>query len=267
MDLNLAVMQMKSGEDVKKNLEQILDLWSSLKNKENINGLCLPENSLYNKVKNSSAGLNINDPAIVRLQKLAVDNKIFINLGALPFKESHSITNATLMITPDGKVEPVYRKIHLFDLDMGSLIIRESDQFTAGSEPSIIELSNWKMAFSICYDVRFSELFLKYAKQGAEIIYVPSAFTRATGRAHWETLIRARAIECQCYVVAAGQTGVVEVEGQTRASYGHTMVVDPWGKVLIDMASDEPGIATVSLSKSLLTKIRKQMPIANHRRI
>lgn len=258
---------MKSGEDVTKNLDQILSLWNSLDDKEGINGLCLPENSLYNKVKNSCLGLDIKDPAIVRLQKLAVDNKIFINLGAIPLKESHGITNATLMITSDGKVEPVYRKIHLFDLDMGSLVIRESDQFTPGSEPSVIDLDNWKMAFSICYDVRFSELYLQYAKKGAEIIYIPSAFTKATGRAHWETLIRARAIECQCYVVAAGQTGVVEVEGETRASYGHTMVVDPWGKVLVDMASDEPGIATVSLSKSLLTKIRKQMPMASHRRI
>ncbi len=265
--LNLAVMQMKSGEDPEANLQSIIKLWDSLDNKSEVHGLCLPENSLYNKVKNSSPGLELECSQIKALQNLAQDNKIFINMGAIPLKEDRGITNATLMINKEGEVKPVYRKIHLFDLDMGSLIIRESDQFEAGNESNAIELNNWKMAFSICYDVRFSELFLTYAKLGAEIIYVPSAFTRATGRAHWETLIRARAIESQCYIVAPAQAGVVEVEGESRASYGHTMVVDPWGKVLVDMSADSPEIATLSLSKSLINKTRKQMPMADHRKL
>jgi len=265
--LKLAILQMKSGESPKQNLQQILNLWDSLADKQDVKGLCLPENSLYNKVKNSCQGLNLNDSEIKALQQLAKDNNMFINLGAIPLKEPQGITNATVLISNDGNIETVYRKIHLFDLDMGSLIIRESDQFVAGDSPNLTEFNNWKMAYSICYDVRFSELFLHYAKQGADIIFVPSAFTRATGRAHWHALLKVRAIENQCYIIAPAQTGVAEVDGVTRASYGHSIVVDPWGKVLMDMQTEVPEIATVYLSKKLILKTRTQMPMAKHRKL
>ncbi len=265
--LNLAIAQMRSDETPANNLQQILSLWASLGSKKKVNGLCLPENSLFNKVKTSSPGLSLNSPEIIELQRLARFENIFINLGALPFKGPEGVVNATLFIRSSGELNVVYKKIHLFDLNMGSVSIKESDSFIAGDKASTIMVNDWKMSFAICYDLRFTELFLQYAKQESELIFVPAAFTRLTGRAHWHVLLRARAIENQCYVVAPAQTGRVEVDGEVRASFGNSLVVDPWGKIILELTGDEPEIAVISMQKSKVQQTRLQMPIQSHRRL
>ena len=134
-----------------------------------------------------------------------------------------------------------------------------------GSKTKIIELDGWKIGLSICYDLRFAELFLAYRQAGVDLILIPSAFTVPTGRAHWEILLRARAIESQCYVAAAAQAG--DHEG-ARSTYGHSMIIGPWGQILSQRTTeDQPRILGVRLDRSEIEKVRQQIPMASHVRL
>ncbi|MEO0337565.1 MAG: nitrilase-related carbon-nitrogen hydrolase [Pseudomonadota bacterium] len=162
-----------------------------------------------------------------------------------------------------------YSKIHLFDVDVeGQKPIRESDDFVAGTAPKIIEIEGWRIGLSICYDIRFSELYLHYVKSGVDLIAIPAAFLPPTGEAHWEVLQRARAIEAQCFVVSSAQSGEHQSvrSGAKRVSYGHGLAVDPWGRVLLNMGT-EVGAEQMVLSRSLLSRVRGQIPMGSHRKL
>ncbi|KYO27158.1 nitrilase-like protein 1 [Alligator mississippiensis] len=172
--------------------------------------------------------------------------------------------NCHLLIGPDGSMAAAYRKIHLFDVELaGRVSLQESSYTHPGSDIAPpVSTSVGKVGLAICYDLRFPEISLALAREGAEILTFPSAFTETTGAAHWEVLLRARAIETQCYVVAAAQTGK---HNEHRSSYGHTMVVDPWGRV-IAQCQEGPGLCYAEIDLPYLHRLRQEMPLWAHRR-
>lgn len=173
--------------------------------------------------------------------------------------------NTTTLFGPDGRLLGAYRKIHLFDIDIpGRVTIRESASRAPGSRPLAIHTEIGCIGLAICYDLRFPELFRALTDQGAEIIVMPSAFTKPTGQAHWEPLIRARAIENQCFFLAPNQFGPTT---QGFEDYGNSLLVDPWGKVLGRGALDRAEVVTAHLDAELLDRVRRELPCLEHRRL
>jgi len=171
--------------------------------------------------------------------------------------------NTSLLFAPDGSLLASYRKIHLFDVDIaGQVSVRESDTRAAGTEPVLAQTDLGAIGLTICYDLRFPALYRALAEAGAEILSVPSAFTRTTGQAHWHILLRARAIETGCFVIAPAQTGD-HAEG--RKTYGHSLIVDPWGVVLAD-GGEEVGIITADIDLARVAEVRAMVPSLIHGR-
>lgn len=174
--------------------------------------------------------------------------------------------NTSVLFGPDGARLGVYRKIHLFDVQVGeALDFRESETVVAGDDVVVVETALANLGLSICYDVRFGELYRRLTARGAEVIAIPSAFTAITGAMHWQVLIRARAIEAQAWVVAPAQVGYHDDDG-LRESFGHAMIVDPWGRVVAEV-EDGPGIACAEIDLREVERARAAIPIARHRRI
>jgi predicted amidohydrolase len=173
--------------------------------------------------------------------------------------------NTTTLWGPDGSLLATYRKIHLFDVDLpGRVTIRESSLRSPGSEVVCVATGLGRIGLAVCYDLRFPELFRSLAGAGAEIVAMPSAFTRPTGLAHWETLVRARAIENQCFFVAPNQYGA---GSQGFHDYGNSLVVDPWGEILARGGDDEAAIVSATLDASVLERVRRELPCLTHRRL
>ncbi|HEV7554498.1 MAG TPA: carbon-nitrogen hydrolase family protein, partial [Kofleriaceae bacterium] len=170
--------------------------------------------------------------------------------------------NTLAVIDPAGKLAARYRKIHLFDVDIpGGAVLRESDATAAGDELVTVDIAGARVGLSICYDVRFPELYRRLVKdRGAEVLLVPAAFTAHTGAAHWNLLLRARAIEDQAWVVAAAQWGR---HNDKRESYGHTLVVDPWGTIVGEREEGD-GVVMATLDGATVAKRRAQMPVLRH---
>jgi deaminated glutathione amidase len=171
--------------------------------------------------------------------------------------------NTSVLYGPDGKRLAVYRKIHLFDVALGAGATHtESSSVIPGTSATLAELPFAKLGMTICYDLRFPDLYRALVRGGAEMLSVPAAFTVPTGRDHWEVLLRARAIESQCYVFAAGQVGQ---NTETRSTYGRSMIIDPWGTVLATLP-DRPGVAIAELDFEQLRALRKKLPCLGHER-
>jgi predicted amidohydrolase len=268
--IKVAVLQLCSVDDVAANTKQVLSLLSQIQ--ESVDLVFLPENSLFMKIgpQSPKVSLPADDSAYNPFSQWAKDHSVHLLFGANPTQTAKGVENSTVWIKPDGSRELAYSKIHLFDVEVeGHKPVRESDQFVAGEKPSIIEIDGWRLGLSICYDVRFAELYSEYAKQEVDILAVPAAFLVPTGRAHWSVLLRARAIESQCYVVAAAQAGVhlSPSSGESRESYGHSHVIDPWGQVLVDIEEPRASVQVVTLERSTLAKVRAQIPMAGHRKL
>jgi predicted amidohydrolase len=165
------------------------------------------------------------------------------------------LSNTSVVFDPEGEIAAVYRKIHMFDVEVGGVVYRESDSEEPGDRPVSCEVEGWQLGLTVCYDLRYPELHRILAVEGAELVTVPAAFTLHTGKDHWEILLRARAVENQCYVVAANQWGVVE----GKASYGRSSIVDPWGVVLAQ-APDADGVITAELDRAHMERIRSSLP-------
>lgn len=180
-----------------------------------------------------------------------------------PGESANKVKNTLLWIDQNGEILQRYQKVHLFDVDIkGGPVLKESDWVERGEQilpPADTPLG--KVASAICFDMRFPEISLALRRMGSDIITYPSAFTVPTGKAHWEVLLRARAIESQCYVIASAQVGR---HNEKRVSYGHSMIIDPWGRVLADVgeAAQEPEIATAVIDHDLLRKVRTEMPLS-----
>jgi deaminated glutathione amidase len=166
------------------------------------------------------------------------------------------LSNTSCVFDAEGELVAVYRKIHLFDVEVGGYVYRESEAEEPGTEPVVTRLEGWPLGLSVCYDVRFPELYRILALEGAELVTVPAHFTTPTGRDHWHVLLRARAIENQLYVAAAGQVGET-LPG--KPAYGRSLVVDPWGTV-VAQAPDEETVVVAELDRTRLLEIRAKLP-------
>jgi deaminated glutathione amidase len=172
-------------------------------------------------------------------------------------REGHEkLSNTSIVIDPVGEIVAVYRKIHMFDVEVGGHVYRESETEDPGDRPMTTEVDGWKVGLSICYDLRYPELYRLLAVEGCEALTVPAAFTLFTGKDHWEVLLRARAIENQCYVIAANQWGSF---ADGKAAYGRSSIVDPWGIVLAQ-APDEDCVISAELDRARLEDIRRRLP-------
>ena len=166
------------------------------------------------------------------------------------------LSNTSVVIDPSGDVVSAYRKIHMFDVEVGGQVYRESEAEEPGEETNLCDAEGWRVGLTVCYDLRFPELYRILALQGAELVTVPAAFTLYTGKDHWELLLRARAVENQCYVLAANEWGVHEGGKQ---SYGRSSIVDPWGVVLAQ-APDEDCVIAAEIDKARLEQVRHDLP-------
>jgi predicted amidohydrolase len=166
------------------------------------------------------------------------------------------LSNTCVVFDPDGEIAAVYRKIHMFDVDVGGNVYRESESEEPGDTPATCDAEGWKLGLTLCYDVRFPELYRILALEGAELVTIPAAFTLYTGKDHWELLVRARAVENQCYVAAANQWGT---HADGKAAYGRSMIVDPWGVVLAQ-AADEDGVVVAEIDRAHMERVRRSLP-------
>jgi deaminated glutathione amidase len=166
------------------------------------------------------------------------------------------LSNTCVVIDTEGSTTGVYRKIHLFDVEVDGKLYRESEAEEAGDEPVCVEAEGWQLGLSVCYDLRFPELYRILALEGAELLTVPSNFTLYTGKDHWHVLLRARAVENQCYVAAAAQIGETR---PGRPSYGRSLIADPWGIVLAE-APDEPTVIAAEVDRTRLRDVRNRLP-------
>ena len=190
---------------------------------------------------------------------LALQYQSHILLGSLLEKSNDptKMHNTSVLINPAGEITAKYRKIHLFDAKLDNKIVREADCFIAGNKRMVARVDAFTVGLSICYDVRFPDLYNAYAKAGANLLVVPSCFMKATGQAHWETLIKARAIENLAYVLAPNQVGL---DGRGMEAFGHSMIVSPWGDVIAKASHDQEEIIMADISIDAVTQARAQLP-------
>lgn len=206
-------------------------------------------------------------PAYAMAQELAARHGIFLHAGSFMEKieGDERIHNTSVVFDREGREVARYRKIHLFDVTApDGVSYKESATVKPGDLVVTYDCEGVKVGCTICYDLRFPGLFQALADRGAEMIAVPSAFTQQTGKDHWEVLLRARAIETETYVCAAAQTGTFTVNNETRATYGHSLVADPWGLV-VAKASDGVGVVSTRLDMALVKRVRKMIPVAQHK--
>ncbi len=204
-------------------------------------------------------------PAYELLRGLARRHGIHVHGGSLIEDGGEKLFNTTLVFDPSGAVIARYRKIHLFDITgPDGTGYRESALYGAGDALVLFEAGGLRFGCTICYDVRFPEHYLALRRAGADAILVPSNFTLQTGKDHWEVLLRARAIESQCWIIAAASHGQYEERDAQRSVYGHSLIVDPWGHVLAK-ASDGTGWASARLDPAVLARVRRDMPVLEHR--
>lgn len=207
-------------------------------------------------------------PILPWLKRTARDLRLWIVAGTVPLPaddEPHGKPNAcSLLIDEDGERAARYDKLHLFDVDVSDSRgrYRESDDYLHGGQLVLADTPVGRLGLSVCYDLRFPELYTRLREAGAELISAPSAFTAVTGAAHWEVLVRARAIETQCYLLAAAQGGM---HPGPRETYGHSLLVDPWGRVLAEQAAGE-GVLFAQRDAEEQASIRQRMPVTGHRR-
>jgi predicted amidohydrolase len=204
------------------------------------------------------------DPALKAFRRLAADLNIWLLVGSLPIRLGEDkLANRSFLIGPSGAVTATYDKIHMFDVDLpNGETSRESSRYVAGKEAVVAPTPIGTFGLTICYDVRFPYLYRLLAKAGAQILTIPSAFTRVTGEAHWHTLVRARAIETGSFVVAPGMCGD---HPDGRKTYGHSLIVDPWGEVLAD-GGPAPGIVLADLNLAKVAEVRGRIPALAHER-
>ena len=264
--LKAAVVQMCSGLVVSENLAAIEDQLIGYQQKQ-IDIIVLPE--CFAMLGGPQAEVALKAGSIRRWMSLmAKRNGSWIIGGAVPVHDSRDGRNHASCFVYNSKGDEVscYNKMHLFDVDIPDSKgqYRESDDFIPGARPELVDIGRAKIGLSICYDLRFPELYRCLAEQGATLLTIPSAFTKVTGEAHWDVLLRARAIENQCYVLAANQVGT---HPDGRQTYGHSMIVSPWGDILAEAHSEGASVIIVELDLDELTRVRQQIPCLNHRRL
>ncbi len=263
--MKIALIQLCSALDPEENLKKIQSFIDKAKKESEVEALFLPE-VFYSMSDGTSATpylVESGNEHYLNIQNLAKRNNLYL-IGASAATKNptgEKVLNRNYNFSPTGEELSSYDKMHLFSVDLSrhesKTVVDESIVYTNGSEPKILTLDKWKIGLSICFDLRFPELYRYYFSKGVNLISVASAFTVPTGKAHWETLLRARAIENQSYVIGANQVGAHNDKIKT---YGHSLIVDPWGEVLANLGDTE-GYAIVDLKISEVEKVRKRINV------
>jgi predicted amidohydrolase len=265
--MKIAVLQMNSGIDPTQNLATLTAGVADAA-KGGAVMLFTPEMSGLVDGNRARAAEHIreegDDPVLAAVRAAAADYKIWVHIGSLMIRRPDGkLANRGFVIDDSGAVRARYDKLHLFDVDLPTgESWRESAAYTAGDGAVVVDTPAGALGTTICYDMRFPDLYRALTNAGATILSVPAAFTRPTGEAHWHVLLRARAIEGASFVVAAAQTGVHQ---DGRATYGHSLVIDPWGAVVLDMG-EEPGLGFADLDIARQEDVRARVPALKHRR-
>ena len=283
--MRAAAIQMRSTPDKTANMNEAHRLLMEAL-VQDPNCVAFPENfSLFtdNAEEFAEGAENLKGPTVETLQEWAAEHDIWIVGGSIPILNAASktksgpakakaasgkasapkITNTSLLFSPEGDIHARYDKIHLFDVDLPDRKYRESDHVTAGKKVVVSETAWGNMGLSICYDVRFPELYRKMADEDVHMIFIPAAFTALTGKAHWDILTRTRAVENQAFVIAPAQFGK-PFDG--RETHGHTRIIDPWGRILAERA-DGPGVVWADLTQDGLEKPRRELPALKNRKL
>jgi predicted amidohydrolase len=263
--MRAAVVQMNSGSDVSSNLERAERLVRAAA-ADGAELVCLPEKwALLGPGEVIARGAEpLDGPIVSAAAGWARELGIHLCAGSVPEDagDADKPFNTSVLIGPDGEVAATYRKLHMFDVEVEGTEYRESEHERAGQEIATATAGELELGLTVCYDLRFPELFRILALRGATAFTIPSAFTAVTGKAHWEILLRARAVENAAFVVAAGQVGTAEPHYE---SWGHSMLIDPWGRVLAAIAEGE-GHACADLDLSELERVREALPALANRR-
>ena len=262
-----AAVQMLASDDKAANLKEA-EHWIRHAAGQGAQFIALPEVFIWRGSKKLEREFaeEIPGPSSTAMAELARELKVHLLAGSIleAIPAQHRAYNTSLLFDPAGRLLASYRKIHLFDVDLANGVsLRESDTRAHGAEVVTAQTDLCIVGLSVCYDVRFPELYRGLAKHGAQVIFVPSAFTAYTGQAHWHALLRARAIENQAYIVAPDQFGK---HAKSFEAYGHSLIVDPWGKILAELA-DGPGVITTEIDLEYLASVRAELPALNHRRL
>jgi deaminated glutathione amidase len=269
--MKISLIQMNSRHSKEANIATAVGLIERAVKEEQPDWVCLPECFDFlggsRSEKQGAAEILGEGPAYRAMQRLARIHGIFIHAGSIleRIPGEDLIGNTTVVFGRDGGEIARYRKIHMFDITApDGTQYTESAAFKPGDRLATYDCEGLKVGCAICYDLRFPDLFQALAERGAEMIALPAAFTMLTGKDHWEVLCRARAIETEAYFCAPAQTGTHQVGTDVRATYGHSLVVDPWGHV-IARASDGIGIVSTRIDPGLVGKVRAQIPVAHHK--
>lgn len=266
--MRVAAIQMRSGLTPQDNLPALAQLVRAASD-QGATYIQTPEMTgalQRDKMAFASNLLRQDDDLIVQAgAKLAGELQVTLHIGSTAIlRDDGKVANRAFVFGPDGVLKTTYDKIHMFDVDLANgESWRESATYEAGTEAVLVDIGAAKIGLAICYDVRFPELFRTYAANGAHILTVPAAFTRQTGEAHWQVLLQARAIETGSFVIAAAQGGTHE---DGRQTYGHSLIIDPWGNVLAEKADAEPGFILADLDLSLVAATRARIPNLKNRR-
>jgi deaminated glutathione amidase len=267
--MRVALCQMRSEADVEANLEVACSLVAEAADGR-VDLAALPEYLDYMGPSTGRAGVARPIPGATsdRLAAIARERKIWVLAGSVLEADDGHVYDTSVLIDRTGEITATYRKIHLYDVELPDQPpIRESATITPGSALVTHQTDLARIGLSICYDVRFPELYRGLMALGAEVLAVPAQFQFATGKDHWHTLLRARAIENQCFVVAPGQWGTFGEPGEGRRSFGHSLVVDPWGRILVEAPEEGTGVWFADLDLSELRRLRRSFPVLQHRRL
>lgn len=261
--MKIAVIQIDAGSNKEQNIKKALALVQrAIKQKAKF--ILLPEAFNFHGKVDARSGLkdiaeNFPGPSTRPFMEEAKKHNVTILAGSIceRIAGSKKVFNTSVLIDTKGRIAAKYRKMHLFDAMIGKTKLKESLRFCHGRRMVLSKVGSWTVGLSICYDLRFPEMYQKYTHLGANILCVPSAFTKMTGSAHWETLLRARAIENLCYVLAPNQIGK---DGWGVVNYGKSMIVDPWGKILATASGNKEEIIYAHLDRKILKKRRTMLP-------
>lgn len=263
-----ALVQMRSGRDVEKNVKDAIGLIRDA-GATAAHYIQTPECTTLMELDRERL-LAVTQPeknnaALAAFTDTARDLKVWLHIGSMGVAvDGGKLANRSYLIAPDGTIAARYDKIHMFDVDLANGdVYRESESYAAGSSAVLAELPWGGLGLTICYDLRFPALHRVLAKGGAKFIAVPAAFTKVTGLAHWHTLLRARAVETQSFVFAAAQGGLHE---NGRETFGHSLIVSPWGHVLAEGGTD-PGVVVADIDVSMISDIRRRLPSLEHDRV
>ncbi len=267
--MRVAVVQLCSSDDVSANLSTAEALVADAAG-AGARFVALPEMFAYLRREGSTVSCvqELDGEIVGAARGWARQHATRLLAGSFPERapDGERVYNTSVLISPEGEIEAVYRKIHLFDVDLGDAgggSFRESTRFAAGQDCVVADTPDGGIGLSICYDLRFPELYRQQAAQDARWLCVPSAFTPHTGKDHWEVLLRARAIENLAFVVAPAQCGR---HSPDRSSHGRSLIIDPWGVVLAQLG-DEPGVAVADCDLAQQDRMRRRLPALDHRRL